>query len=88
MMKSSKKLNEKIDIQYFLVFCLEAPIGVGPIIRVLQTRALPLGYVAVSYQSTLIIISQPILFVNSFDLILSSDRLIFNLPLSVSEFAC
>ena len=34
-------------------------------IRVLQTRALPLGYVAVSYQSTKIIISHTIAFVNS-----------------------
>lgn len=32
--------NIKILHCYFL---LEAPIGVGPIIRVLQTRALPLG---------------------------------------------
>ena len=36
--------SEKILIfQHFLVFVLEAPSGVGPMIRVLQTRALPLG---------------------------------------------
>ena len=36
--------NEKALIyQRFLVFSLEASEGVGPSIRVLQTRALPLG---------------------------------------------
>jgi hypothetical protein len=33
--------------QYFLDFSLEATPGFEPGIRVLQTRALPLGYIAV-----------------------------------------
>ena len=32
--------------QHFIVFLLEAPPGFEPGIRVLQTRALPLGYSA------------------------------------------
>ena len=40
--------NEKTLIfQRFLVFSLEATPGFEPGIRVLQTRALPLGYVAI-----------------------------------------
>ena len=40
--------NEKVLIfQHFLVFSMEATPGFEPGIRVLQTRALPLGYIAV-----------------------------------------
>ena len=41
-----KKL-ESTNIQCFLASFLEATPGFGPGIRVLQTRALPLGYVAI-----------------------------------------
>ena len=40
--------NEKTLIfQHFLVFSMEATPGFEPGIRVLQTRALPLGYIAI-----------------------------------------
>ena len=42
-----RKKRENIDISTFLVFSLEATPGFEPGIRVLQTRALPLGYVAI-----------------------------------------
>ena len=41
-----KYKRENIDISTFSRFLLEATPGFGPGIRVLQTRALPLGYVA------------------------------------------
>ena len=45
--KLKNNKNEKMLIfQYFLVLILEAPPGFEPGIRVLQTRALPLGYSA------------------------------------------
>lgn len=47
--EQAKKLIEKVLIfQRFLGFLLEAPPGFGPGIRVLQTRALPLGYGAMT----------------------------------------
>ena len=46
MYKKRIKKQENIIFQYFLVFLLEATPGFEPGIRVLQTRALPLGYIA------------------------------------------
>ena len=37
------ELQADATVAYFATVFLEASIGVGPIIRVLQTRALPLG---------------------------------------------
>ena len=36
--------------QRFIVYLLEATPGIEPGIRVLQTRALPLGYIAIIYK--------------------------------------
>ena len=41
-----KKIDKMLISQHFIVFLLEAPPGFEPGIRVLQTRALPLGYSA------------------------------------------
>lgn len=46
MYKNAFKKTRKYDISIFSCFLLEATPGFEPGIRVLQTRALPLGYVA------------------------------------------
>jgi hypothetical protein len=52
--KNHKQRNPDTQVSGFL--CLEAPPGIGPGMKVLQTSALPLGYGAVFLESVVIIL--------------------------------
>ncbi len=47
LIQKTYKKRQSTDIPVFCRFFMEAPPGFEPGIRVLQTRALPLGYIAI-----------------------------------------
>lgn len=47
-MDKNKKMQKKSTDKLSRLFIMEATTGFEPVIRVLQTRALPLGYVAIT----------------------------------------